>query len=270
MTICIAAISENQSILAISDKKLTSNHGVTSGYQISENKKIVELNSRCVALFAGDIVNANEVLALAKLSIKADDSVADVADKIKFSYAQRLRTAINDEILSKYGLDIDSFNAQQRTLDPIFVNSVMETINNPQNNLGIEVIIAGKDRSGPHLHKVMHPGTVSDQTPIGYVCVGSGSSHANLSLIESHSHSGMDAGDLTYAILKAKKKAEYDPNVGDMSTLVSIEKEVTWIVDDKLEKLWKDYDKSVKDITAKIKETSIVMKGELYGTTVSK
>ena len=62
MTICIAAISENEDILAIADKKLTSNHGVTSGYEISENKKIVELTSRCVAMFAGNVVNANELL----------------------------------------------------------------------------------------------------------------------------------------------------------------------------------------------------------------
>ncbi|MEJ0072846.1 MAG: hypothetical protein WDN27_02020 [Candidatus Saccharibacteria bacterium] len=119
---------------------------------------------------------------MAKTTINPSDDIATVAEKIKSAYIDRLRSAINDELLSKYNLDIDTFNAQQRTLDTTFVNSVIETINNPQSTLGIEVIIAGKDTNGPQLYKMLHPGTISNQTPIGYVCVGSGSSHAGLSL----------------------------------------------------------------------------------------
>ncbi|MEJ0072847.1 MAG: hypothetical protein WDN27_02025 [Candidatus Saccharibacteria bacterium] len=78
----------------------------------------------------------------------------------------------------------------------------------------------------------------------------------------------MNAGELAYAIVKAKKRAEYDPNVGDMSTLVSIRKNVEWITDDKLRILWKEYDTSVRQITAKISKASQNMMGELYGAII--
>ena len=266
MTICIAAISESKDILAIADKKFTNSLGVTSGYQINENKKIVEVTPKCLALFAGNIVNANEVLAIAKKIIKPTDSVPAVADKIKNAYMQRLRSAINDEILSKFGLDIDSFNAQQKSLDTTFINSVIETINDPNTTLGVQIIVAGKEADGPQLYKVSHPGTITNETPIGYTSTGSGSSHANLSLMASGCHPGTDHAILTYALLKAKKKAEYDPDVGDMSMMALIKDKVDWIDNDVMKKLWKEYENSVKEITAITKKSSTIMIGAINGS----
>jgi 20S proteasome alpha/beta subunit len=266
MTICIAAISDAKDIFTIADKMFTNSQGVTSGYQINENKKIVAVGDTCVAMFAGNIVNANEVLSLAKGTIETADSIKTIAEKIKIAYSLRLRTAINDEILSKYGLDIDSFNAQQKLLDPTFISSVINTIDHPNSTLDIQIIIAGKDKDGPQLYKVSHPGTISNETPIGYSSIGSGSSHASLSLIDSQVHPGIKFDALTYAMLRAKRKAEYDPNVGVMSAIALITKRVEWLDNAMIGLLWKVYESSVSDTTAIIKASGDNMKGIIYGS----
>jgi 20S proteasome alpha/beta subunit len=264
MTICIAVIADNKDVIAIADKKLTLNHGLTSVYEISENKKIVQLTPKCVAMFAGNVVAANEILKLAKKTIQATDDVSGVAHKISNAYAEKLREAIDTQILQKYSLDLDKFNAQQRVLDPTFVGSVIETINNA--SLGVEILVVGKDGERPQLFKMLQNGAIEDGTPIGYACIGSGASHANLSLIESEAHAAHDRGSIIYALIKAKKKAEFDPNVGHMSSMVLVNDGVQFVDDSIVEDLWKEYDKSVISISRITKKSSIIMKGLAYGT----
>jgi 20S proteasome alpha/beta subunit len=265
VTICIAAIGENKDILAIADKKLTAYLGVTSGYEINENKKIIKVTPNCLTLFAGNVLAANDILARAKQSINDTDTVVEVANKISAAYAEEFKSAINTQVLQKHGLDIASFNAQQRSLDQTFVNSVIETINN--NTLGVEILIVGKDGDTPYILKMLQNGALENHTPLGYACVGSGSSHANLSLIESETHAGMDEAVLVYAILKAKRKAEYDPGVGAMSSIAIINNGIEFLIDEKIKKLWNEYEGSVKRISKIADKSSIIMKGIVYGTT---
>ena len=264
MTVCIAAISKKEDVLAVADKKLTNSGGVTSVYEISENKKIVQMTPNCIALFAGAITEANQILKLAQTTIGPADTIADIANKIQAAYTQRLQDAINKQVLQKFGLDINTFMSQQRMLDPTFVSSTIETLNSA--NLGVEILITGKDSNGPQIFKMNVMGVLEDTTPLGYACIGSGSSHANLSLIESESHANLDKAALVYAVMKAKKRAEYDPNVGHMSSMVLINDTIHFIEDDVIEKLWKEHDRAAKSISKIADKSSIIMKGYVYGT----
>lgn len=264
MTVGIAAISENQDIIALADKKYTTSMGITAGYELSENKKIVQLTPKCIALFAGDIQAANEILKVAKTSIQPADSVREVADKINQAFNKKFIEAINIQILQQYGLDINSFNAQQRTLDTTFVSTIMQAIANAK--LGVSVIITGKDGDGPQIYVLQGKSGAIDATPIGYAAIGSGAAHATLSLIESECHAGMVAESLLYAMINAKKHAEYDPHVGHMSTLVRINDKVEFIDDKVLDEIWKVYEKSRKSISVITKRSSKIMKEKVYGT----
>jgi 20S proteasome alpha/beta subunit len=264
MTICIAVIAENTDIIGITDKKFTVNHGVTSAFEITDNKKAVQLTPHCVALFAGNIVNANQLLSSAKKKITDTDSVENVALKIQQVHNDRFKEEVNQQILSKYSLDIDTFNSQQRTLDATFVSTTIETIS--KSNLGVEILIIGKDKDVPRLIKMSINGALEDDTSSGYVCIGSGSGHAQLSLIESGCHSGMTKESAIYSIIKAKNKAEYDPNVGKMSAMVLIDKKIRFTEDAIVKKLWEEYSKAVNKITGINEQSSTIMKGLLYDT----
>lgn len=264
MTVCIAAITENKDIVAIADKKLTQSLGATTVYEITENKKIIQLNDTSFAMLAGGIVNANAILKIAISDIAVTDDVATCAAKVQKAYFEKLADAIDIEILRKHGLDLETFKTQQTILEPTFVRSVIENIN--QANLGVEIIIAGKNGESPELYVVNVNGVLDDFTPIGYAYVGSGSSHANLSLIESEVHPGKTKAGLLYAIIKAKKKAEYDPNVGHMSSLVTYDDDIKFIDDDVIENLWSEYDDSANVISESVNTSSDRMKELVYGT----
>lgn len=263
MTVCIGLIS-GKKIYGIADKKLTHTNGsMTSGFQVSENKKIIKLSDNSFAMFAGHVVNANEVLNMAQSKISKNDSVYDVAEHVKASYAERFRRAINEEILGKVNLDIDSFNQQQSTLNETFVMNTLQTINNPATNLGIEIIVAGKIGDTPKLLKIIHPGTIIDETPLGYSSIGSGSSHASLSLMDSEHTSATSEDEAIYALLKAKRRAEYDPNVGDLSCLFVIDAEVQEVDVATCDELMAQYDKSMTEIKKISKTTSKGMKDKI-------
>jgi len=242
MTICVAGICESKNIIAVADKKLTINRGVTSVSDISENKKIVKLSDSVVALFAGNITNANQVLNRALSMIQAGDDIPTITKKIHKALTEELIQQINLQVLAKFNLDLDTFNAQQKNFDQGFLNSVITTID--QYNLGIEIIIAGKDGDGPQIFVIGVDSSVVDMTPIGYATIGSGSSHANFSLIESECHPAMVHAKLLHAMVKAKRKAEYDPNVGDKSDVVIINDKVDILGDNKVKALFKKFDES--------------------------
>jgi 20S proteasome alpha/beta subunit len=257
MTICIGAISDNKDIIAITDRKITVNPGVNSAYEITENKKAVQLTENCVALFAGNIANANSILNDAISKIKPNDSVQTIGTKIQNAHNEKLRTEIDQQILQKYGLDLTSFSAQQRLLDPTFVTTTIQTIN--QGNLGVEILIVGKDSDVPRLIKMALDGSLEDGSHAGQMTIGSGSGHAQLSLIESEVHAGITGERLVYAIIKAKKRAEYDPNVGHMSELLIINDGIHFVADAVVDKIWEEYDKSTEEIEKTIDKSRLVM-----------
>lgn len=72
MTVCVAAISEKNKIIAVTDKLLTIDQPIRTTFEITDNNKVVKLNDKTLALFAGTVIHANEILNLCK--DKARDS----------------------------------------------------------------------------------------------------------------------------------------------------------------------------------------------------
>lgn len=232
-------------------------------YEITENKKVIQLNDHVFAMFAGDIVAANEIVKMAISDISATDSVIECVTKVQDAYYNKLALEIDNQILRKHGLDLSTFQSQQRSLDPTFVQTTIQNIS--ISNLAVEIIIAGKTDSSPEIHLLDINGTHTDQTPIGYAQVGSGSNHASLSMIESEMHPSKERSMALYALIKAKKKAEYDPNVGHMSTMVIFKDSIEFIEDAVIDELWSEYDKTSGRINKSVQQSSTRMEGIVYG-----
>lgn len=224
MTICIAAISEKNKIVSITDKMLTLGEPVRTAYEISENNKIIPLNESVVALFAGDVIHANEILQLAlkNLSRKTFQSVRDIAEIVNSSFTQHWQSIITNVLQRRFHIDHQTFMHNQPKFDPDLVKQVSQFIANLR--IDVEIIVAGIHGDDPnaHIYTMDHSGSVVSLDSIGYACIGSGSRHATLSLIESEISSQTTQSKSLLALLKAKSRAEYDPGVGSLCDIVIV------------------------------------------------
>ncbi len=83
-----------------------------------------------------------------------------------------------------------------------------------QSMLRIQVVLAGVDLSGAHIYGVEDPGQVDCYDRLGYHAVGSGETHALLTLVARGHRLSNDTNLTAYLVYEAKKKAEVAPGVG--------------------------------------------------------
>ncbi|HKC04278.1 MAG TPA: hypothetical protein VKC54_00170 [Patescibacteria group bacterium] len=254
MTICIAGISEENKIIAVTDKMLTLSQNPVTKYEISENNKAIQISDKCVALFAGDVVVANQILELAKTKGLETGTVAEMAEKVNQAYREYIHLIIDNYLINKYKLTFDVFMANHANLEAEMVRQVTKIITDT--NFDVEIIVAGIDED-PHVFFINSLGTIIDKgSSIGYACIGSGSQHATLSLIESeyNSHISLDAG--IYALLQAKRRAEFDPGVGKLWDFVLINDSYIQPSAKQVESVTDLYQKSLEEIGKISKKSS--------------
>ncbi len=255
MTICIAAISNNNKIIAITDKMITLGGGVATRYEISENNKAIKLTNKSIALFAGNVLSANEILEIAKTKISATNTkIEDIANLMKDSYFEYWTKQLDNQLFKRYSLTLATFMQNQKTLNDDLVKQINEILANT--NLGVEILVAGVD-TAPHLFFIGNPGTILSLDGIGYALIGSGSQHAQLSLIENEYSGGISEQNGLYALLEAKKRAEYDPGVGQLCDIVIIDSGFNKLPLAKVDKITKEFNKSTKALK-KTKEKNAV------------
>jgi 20S proteasome alpha/beta subunit len=245
MTICIASIVNHSRLITITDKMLTLPAGVMTKYEASENNKSIELSDKVLALLAGNVIHGNEILKRAKLKITEGMSVEDIATLVKDTYVEYRQQLVQDGFFNSYGLTLESYMEKQLTLDPKFVEEANKLLVNV--NLETAIIIAGID-DAPHLYAITNPGEMSCQDSIGYACIGSGSQHAMLSLIESEYNASFMIEEALYALLEAKRRAEYDPGVGNLSDISIIDGSVKRLSKEELKKIYENFNKTLENI----------------------
>ncbi len=258
MTICIAAITDNNKILAITDKMVTIGMPVATRYEISENNKAIKLTEKCIALFAGNVVYANEILEITKVKMSVlttpNPSILDITNLMKSAYFEYWSQQLDNQLFQRYSLTLATFMQNQRNLNEELVKKVNEILANA--NLGVDILVAGIDTT-PHLFYIGNPGTITSLDGIGYALIGSGSQHAQLSLIENEYHSGISQKDGLYALIEAKKRAEYDPGVGQLCDIVIIDGNFNKLPLAKVKAIIKEFHKSARSLrTAKKKSAA--------------
>lgn len=261
MTICIAGITENRKVVAFTDKMLTLGAPVKTAFEITENSKAIKLGDKVVAMFAGDVLKANSILNRAKTKIQNSNTGTEkIAEIVKDAYKEQWVNDIEEALLHRFGLDRKSFINKQKELEPELVKNINNTIGNY--NLGVEIIIAGVDTdTSPHIFKLENPGIMQNHDSIGYCCIGSGTQHATFSLIESEYNPAFDEAKSVHTILQAKKRAQYDPGVGELTDIVLINDSYIKLDDDKIKQIDTAYSDSVKVIVSeRIKCSGIIKK----------
>lgn len=269
MTVCIAAIyGKNKGIIAVADKMFTSAPGILTVHEVSENNKIFQLTDSCIALAAGNVANASSIVTQLMTAVKPDDSIKEIADKSVKIYQSDLKLALENGALSRWGLSLQEFMTRQRELDENLVSNLNKVIY--ESSLGVELIIAGMDAGGPSLYFIDNPGNSICLNSNGIAFAGSGGAHASLSTVASRYQMSDNYGKTLYSAYKAKKKAEYDPNVGKYTSVAVINESIKVFTDDEVRKLNEKYQEGEEQINAIIDTVTNSLGEFLNGNTSSK
>jgi len=265
MTICIAAIAERNKIVAVTDKMTTLVAPVPTTFEMNDGNKVIPLDDKICALFAGDVIHGNEILNLALSYVSQNKgqnpmSVLQVAENVNQAFRDHWEARIANYLEMKFKLDLKTFMHNHPKFDPDFVRNTTRLIS--KFKIEVEIIIAGIDKEA-HLYVVNSAGTVVSLDPISYACIGSGARHATLSLIESDYSSRFKMADSLYALLQAKKRAEYDPGVGELCDIALIDKKFEKLPDRKVSKIISSYESSSKEMISAREKCSKKIKKDL-------
>lgn len=252
MTVCIAAIYQDASLVGASDRMMTAG-GVI---EFERNQpKIWPITISITAMIADDILIHTELHKIVLKEVKDKIireptewvKVQDVAEWYSQSFTILKKKTASRDVLQPLGLDFETFISRQKEMDSNFIARIEERLDNfyRRNIGGAATIIAGIDAEGPHIYTINN-GQVTCEDKIGFSVIGIGYSHAASHLMFS-GHTPNNLGEKTLLIThQAKKKAEVAPGVGketdmflipSLGALQFVKKE--WI--QKLDKIWGDY-----------------------------
>ena len=82
-------------------------------------------------------------------------------------------------------------------------------------DLGIDLIVTGVDQSGAHILGISDPGVMASYNRVGYHAIGSGLSHAILSLVGAGQDWSIKINQTVFNVFRAKRQAELAPGVGE-------------------------------------------------------
>jgi 20S proteasome alpha/beta subunit len=225
MTVCIGAICEDgKAAVVAADKMVSFGPPIMLQTDASTFKKITPISEKCAILFSGSVSDGEEVLARSKMSLATiqKPTIVQVAGVVRLAYASLKRDRTEETILRPMlGLDFAQFQAliTQAASSQIlqqFVGLIA------QHNLQLDLLVAGSDDTGTHLCVVSHPGVLSPMDTIGFVAIGSGGTHAAVSMALGKHPKSASLMDTVHSVYEAKKAAEVAPGVGTLTDMAII------------------------------------------------
>lgn len=233
MTICIAAIHSNKTIITASDKKIS-----FGGFFSTEGEMCKYLPvTDWIGLFAGeDISPAVRVLEDLQGRAKPNMSIEDFSVLCRDAYRKQRIIGIESHILGKYGMTLDEF---KQTGKAVFTEDVYEHVFKEIDDyeLKVQFLFGGfSPDCAPHIFTLLEPGTTNYFDRTGYWAIGSGK-HAAVSHLASYPYQRTDSiAVCIYRVMAAKMAAETAREVGK-NTYVSLRFRGLGIVIDLSEKM---------------------------------
>jgi hypothetical protein len=239
MTVCIAGLCMNGTIVAVSDMM------VSTGYFSADNMamKFRDLHPEWVTMFAGnDVTRVGPLCTKARQRLTGSPtrSMAEVEEVMRTCFHEELIQKQTDMVLARYGLTMKDF------LDtglPRFGESLFTTIKYQidQIELDCTFLVFGRDDKGlAHIFTVEDPGIACNHDLYGVWAIGSGSNRALSSLFFQEYMQSVPEWQALYYLAEAKFMAEGGA-VGE-HTLTMIRRQDGSVVGsldmDPLKKLW--------------------------------
>jgi hypothetical protein len=221
VTVCVAAIANNNGMFVASDRMKTSGD---IQYE-PEVSKIIPLTTSIVMLTAGDSQLNNEIAVSLRewvaMHVRATPDewipVRRVVDWYVWQRQELKRKAAEAALLHPLGLTTQTFLASQKDMDPSLAQELARNIIHfavPPT----QVIIAGIDTLGPHIYTVSD-GFVAYHNAVGFAAIGVGSWHVESEFMLSGHHPARSIPETVSLVYRAKRRAETAPGVGAATDL---------------------------------------------------
>lgn len=229
MTVCIAALCDDgQGVVLASDQMVTVPFPINYEFEHEGSTKILPLVGETKVLLSGDVFRGHEMVGMARSALskhRGPVTTAEATEVVRSCYQDLRRTCITQAQLEPRGLDIPSFYSNHHQLVPDLVGAIDQALANA--NLGIELVVAGRNGDRFAVYSVTHPGIVHDHSVLGYGVIGSGAAHAMYSLIEADYRPTMPRAQVVDLVTAAKTRSQVAPGVGLRTTLEAIPAEET-------------------------------------------
>ena len=246
MTICIAAACESgRNIVVAADRMFTLGQPLNVEFEPPIGK-IMPIWNSCLGLGAGNGLWVSEILTEAKNIMMQGNRVAPFATVVKQVYGKFRDERMEESVIRQsLGADFELFRQRGGTLpqylqvQPGIYQQLFVQMN--QFNLGVEILIAGIDEAGSHIHFIGHPGQAICFDKIGYNAIGSGATHAAIRFALGLQHPKLGLSETLFSVYAAKRASEVAPGVGRDTEMSIISAEGVWNLPaamiEKLEKL---------------------------------
>jgi hypothetical protein len=219
MTICIAAICDNgKSVIVGADREIIL---LAINFKFSHNeKKIDSFTNKCAVLSSGDAFLSHELIQKTKEKLKSGLSIRQIAETLKEVFFDSHIERVENIYLKPLGYkDFNEFKEKAANQIPL---QIYQNIHNGIWTFGlnlVEFLVAGCDESGGHIYRVYYSGVSGGNwiewcDKVGYRAIGTGLSHAFISLSVAGQNSKLSSKDTLSNIIQAKKMSEFAPGVG--------------------------------------------------------
>jgi 20S proteasome alpha/beta subunit len=222
VTVCIGAVCEDgRAAVVAADRMVT--YGAPMSLQIEPpyHKKIKTLSDGAVLLFSGSVPDGEDVAARSLAAIRAmtKPATAAVAEAARQAYEDTKRKRVEDSILKPFlGVNFAQFQALvAQSAASQLLAQIQGLI--MQNNLQLEIMVAGIDDAGAHLFAIQHPGVLLPMQTTGFTAIGSGGTHAAVRISLGGQAPAVKLPETIYNVYEAKRAAEVAPGVGALTDL---------------------------------------------------
>lgn len=223
MTICLATIcDEGKQVILMSDTMITEDGHLSIEFE-HKRPKIIKLADNCAVATAGDALVHTELFEAVSTDVDKlkEPKISGIVENIVNCFADLRLRKIQEQFIKRRGIpDIETFYRMQQSMMPDIALMVQNDIDGY--GVDLDVLVAGVDATGAHIHYVGDPGTSMTWDSIGYHAVGSGTPHAVTTLIVNDYNQGIPLNKALLITYEAKKIAERAPGVGSNTDVAII------------------------------------------------
>ena len=218
MTICIAALADNEKSVVLASDKMVSQQMPLIEYEHTV-EKIVKMNDHFYVLIAGTVNHAVAILDRARPEIKENSGHNAKFEVMKNAYIEYREQQIVDGVLRPQGIrSMDDFQNRHRVLLPDISASVQHLVMHFNLKVVLTLVALDQHQQKCHIRVLGHPG--QNLFPLEYASTGTGDMHAVQSLIGAHYQKEKELETATYLVYEAKRRAEVAPGVGLLTDMI--------------------------------------------------
>jgi hypothetical protein len=263
MTICVAAIAGSDYAVVASDRMVTL---IVPSTEYEQGlSKTLSLTDNCVASTAGSALAYTPVHVDAKIEIQKQNThdIKQIAEIIRNQYVIKRNQKLDQDILGKIGLNLQTFYNINRTIAPEIVAQIYQGM--VAYSYQLSILVSGVDLSGPHIYRIDNPGRMEIFDAIGNCAVGSGELHAISTFVANDYTPNLDLNHVVALTYEAKKRSEKAQGVGEQTDICIVCKDRTiTLPHDMIDKLDAIYNKKnvqekkvVSDIEQLVKDLNL-------------